>query len=146
MKIKIGETTYDGKTLDRLTLAEILRLEQETEQFGRAMKWSQLRALADATEGMTAEEFEETDDAPWLIGMIVWVSRLRAGENISFADAIDFPLGDLELIDVDPSADRTGAADPRRARPASGRAARSGARAGAKRPTTRRSTTPSSGA
>lgn len=117
MKLKIGERTYDAATLDRLTLREILRLEQETAALGRPMKWSEIREIVDAVEGMDLEDFDSYDEAPWVVALVVYAARLRAGENISFADAVDFPIGDLEMIfeETDTEAAQQ---DPRRARPA----------------------------
>lgn len=127
MRFKIGDTTYNAATLDRISLSNILLLEKETTEYGRPMKWSEIRAMAQVVEQLDPKEFENHDEAPWFIALTVWASRLDAGEKITFAQAIDFPLGDLELI-PDPQ-DHKKAANPTRARPASGRA---GARAAKK--------------
>lgn len=129
MRFKIGDTTYNAATLDRISLSNILLLEKETTEYGRPMKWSEIRAIGDVIETLTEKEFESHDEAPWFIALTVWASRLDAGERITFAEAIDFPLGDLELI-PEPQ-DHKRPANPTRARPASGRA---GARAAKKAP------------
>lgn len=98
MKFQIGSERYDLQALDRLTLAEILRLEFETESLGRPMKWSQVRAMAEALDGLTAEEFEAHDDSLWVVALGIWVSRLRQGEAVTLAEAIDFPLSDLKFL------------------------------------------------
>lgn len=98
MRFLIGSQHYDLQALDRLTLAEILRLESETEQLGRPMKWSQVRAMAEALDGLTPEEFEAHDDSLWVVALGIWVSRLRKGEAVTLADAIDFPLSDLKFL------------------------------------------------
>lgn len=139
MRFTIGSEVYTVQTLDRLTLGEILRLEAETTSLGRPMKWSQIRAMANALDGLEAEEFEDHDDAPWVIALVIWASRLRKGEVLSFAEAIDFPLGELSFL-PEPS-DHKAPANP--TRPPKGSAG-GGKRAAAAKAAKRTSATQSS--
>lgn len=141
MKIRVGETTYTPAALDRITLRNLMKLEAETAALGRPMRWSDLRNLANNVGGMKGEDAAQHDDFPWYLGMLIWAARLEAGEAISFTDAVDVPMGDLEFI-PDPEDDE--AARPPKARPASGRA---GARQPAdRRPKKKASARPSSAA
>ena len=138
MRFRIGSTTYEAESVDRLSLANILRLETECASLGRPMKWSDVRSMLRNAEAMTAEELDEHDDAPWVIGLSIWASRLNAGENLTFEEAISFPLSDLEWI-ADPQ-DHQSAKDPRKPRPASGR----GGKPARKKAARKTSATPSS--
>lgn len=124
MRIRVGEQTYTPAALDRISLRNLMRLEAETDALGRKMRWSDLRAIARTIGALPQDEAANHDDFPWFLGMLIWAARLEAGEEITFTDAIDFPLGDLEFI-PDPG-DEVKKADPPVARSASGRA---GARA-----------------
>ena len=120
MHFKIGGVTYTPAALDRITLRNLIRLEAETVELGRPMRWGELRALADRVSSLPDDEVDSDDDFPWFLGMLIWAARLEAGEAVSFTEAVDFPLGDLEVL-PDPG-DEVTEPDPRRARPGSGRA------------------------
>ena len=121
MHYKIGDATYTPAALDRISLRNLIRLEAETVKLGRPMRWGELRALADRVSALPDEEVESSDDFPWFLGMLIWAARLEAGETVTFEQAVDFPMGDLEII-PDPG-DEVAPARPHKARPDSGRAA-----------------------
>lgn len=133
MRIKIGETIYSAAALDRISLRNLIKLEGETVELGKPMRWSDLRALVDRVSDLPPDELEGDDDFPWFLGMIVWAARLEAGEEITFSQAVDFPMGDLDVL-ADPG-DEVSEPRPRKARPASGRAA-------ARRPSDRKAKAP----
>ena len=121
MHFRIGENVYTPAALDRISLRNLIRLEAETVQLGRPMRWSELRALSDRVSTLKDSELEECDDFPWYLGMLIWAARLEAGEVVTFSEAIDFPMGDLEMVPDEGDDDVT--PTPRKARPVSGRAA-----------------------
>ncbi|MGZ4559483.1 MAG: hypothetical protein ACXVGQ_00370 [Mycobacteriaceae bacterium] len=139
MRVKIGSQTYSASSLDRVSLGNILKLEAETTALGRPMKWKEIRAMANAMQELPLEEVAEHDDLLWFLAMLVWASRLNAGDQVTFGEAIDFPFGDLDFL-PEPS-DHQAPANPRKARPASGRAA---SRAGSKKSARKTSARPSS--
>lgn len=122
MRVKIGSHVYEGASIDRVSIGDLMKLEPQTAEYrhGQPMAWSEIRALAQRCQEMTAEDLVESDDLPMFLGIIVWASRLNAGEKITFGEAVDFPMGDLEFI-PDPQ-DHKQAAGPQKARPGSGRA------------------------
>jgi hypothetical protein len=139
VRFKIGETLYDGANLDRLSLKDILLLENATEALGRPLKWHEIQQWTEeldrlamaAAHGINKAArdaaMEERNRHPgniWVMALVIWASRRLAGESISFEDAIDFPMADLEFL-PDPKDER--AANPTKARPTpkgSGRAAK----------------------
>jgi len=141
MKFKLRGQIYEASTIDRLTLGDLIRLEKETTDMGRPMKWSELRGILERVQAefdLDPEyDLEGDDQFPWFLGMMIWSSRRNAGEAIPFGDAVDIPLGEIEVIadkvkkPTDHKSKAGGAVDPRKARPASGRGA-AGRRAAAK--------------
>jgi hypothetical protein len=145
MRFKIGSVTYDAADTDRLSLKDILQLEAETKALGRPLKWSEFErwtveindlvsGAADETkseaERQQAErELVEHDGYIWVMALMIWSSRRVAGETLTFGDAIDFPVGDLEF-EKEPAGEKK-PANPTKARPTpkgSGRAAAKHAR------------------
>lgn len=120
MKFSIEGRVYDAASIDRLTLGNILKLEKETTELGRPMKWSEIKAMSARVQDLEPEDFDDDDDAPWFLALTIWSSMLNAGENVTFAQAVDFPLGELRAIE-EPQ-DRKKPAGPTSARPGSGRA------------------------
>lgn len=130
--------TLHGKTYSAVGPADMtvkmhLELEQETADFGRRITLAEF-------ERMSAEynEHLKLDGAPmlhpsylWLMGIAVWAAKKMAGEDVTFADAIDFSPTDLKAI-PEPQDHKAKSAKsaPRKARPA--KKAASG-RAGARR-------------
>ena len=64
-----------------------------------------------------------------LFRSLVWGTRRLAGESVNFAEAVDFGLGELEVLPEPQDRKKAAKPTPRKARPGSGRA-------GAKRPRT----------
>ncbi|HEY2088600.1 MAG TPA: hypothetical protein VGH54_21595 [Mycobacterium sp.] len=140
MRFKIGTKTYNGADLDRLSLKDILMLENETAELGKPLKWTQVqeweqdldrltRIVVDETKSKAVRDaaMKEREDHPgniWVMALVIWSSRRLAGELISFGDAIDFPMKDLQFL-PEPT-DHKSSANPTKARPrkGSGRAAK----------------------
>lgn len=114
MRFTIGSSTvYDMQSLDRLTLLQILRLEVEMKNLGRDMKWRHIREMATSLEGLEGDALEDHDDFMWVVALAIWASRLSKGEETSFAEAIDFAIGDLTFL-PEPEDRKPGKAQPRK--------------------------------
>lgn len=99
MRFTIGSAVYDMQSLDRLTLLQILRLERELKELrGEDMKWAQIRAMCSEIDELDGDEQEDHPDFMWVVALGIWASRLGKGEDLAFADAIDFPIGDLTFV------------------------------------------------
>lgn len=122
MKFKIGDKIYDGAAVDDLSLKMLLKLEKETTEFGHPLTHVDIaRIAAELQELKTAKEQANHPDALWLTAVGVWAARNLAGEEVSFDQAVDFPMSALTFL-PDPQ-DRKKPANPQKARPGSGRAA-----------------------
>lgn len=88
MKVRIGERTYDMAGLDSAHLSDLIALKRET---GLGVV-----AIQAGLAGLGTDEL--TDDALVALGCIVWLTRRRAGERLSFEQACDFSLDALEFL------------------------------------------------
>jgi hypothetical protein len=115
MKFKLGDTIYDGSAFEDLSLRALLDLEKETTQFGRTLRMHDIEAMSEALQGCaTDEERAAHPDGPWMMAVTIWAARRAAGDGTTFADAIDFPLKELQFI-PDP-ADHKKSSNPTRPR------------------------------
>jgi hypothetical protein len=151
LKLKIGDQTYPLKSVDELSLLDLLLLERETRDLGRPLTLSVIsdmeKDVGAATMGKaTVEERrrarQEHPDAPWLLAVSLWASRRAAGDKLTFEEAISFPLSELSFVREpgDPE-DTPAEADPTRARPGSGRAGKPQASRSSTRTSSKPSTT-----
>jgi hypothetical protein len=122
MKFSIQGKVYDAADLDLVSLRDILLFEQQTKDMGREITWSQIGMWSEEFDALkTDKEKQEHPAAPWMTAVTIWASRRIAGEDVTFDEAVDFPMRDLHFI-AEPK-DRKKPANPTRARPGSGRAA-----------------------
>lgn len=98
MRFKIADKVYEASSVDRLSMGHLLRIESETEAVGCRMTWAEVQALLEELAGIAEAEAENHPAALFVIGLTVWASRLNAGETVTLAEAVDFPLGDLQWL------------------------------------------------
>lgn len=99
MKFKLGNTVYALADLDRVSLRDILVLERETVEFGHPLRWTDVQAMSEALDALeTEKERAEHPDALWITAVTIWASRRIAGENVTFDQAVDFPMRDLVFL------------------------------------------------
>lgn len=125
MKVVIDGTTYDGKTIDSLSIKHVLQFNRECAEHGYPVTWQDIeRIRAELVAIKDVRERERHPDALMLTAVSIWASRIAAGDEVTFEDVISLPLGRMAFI-LEPGdvPDESEAADPHRARPGSGRAA-----------------------
>jgi len=108
MPIKINGVVYplpsdDGQR--SITLHEQLLIEKE---FKRPMeKLFRFSSISDrALKAMSEDKQDEVETEKRLaLFVMVWIARLRAGEKLSFTEATDVELSELDMSDDDGDAD-----------------------------------------
>lgn len=98
MRIKIKDKIYDAASLNQVSLKDVLKFEQETEEFGHRLTWSEVQDMTSRVEAMSPEERGQSTEALWLTAVAVWATRRIAGEPVTFDQAIDFPAHELQLL------------------------------------------------
>ncbi len=99
MKFRVADTTYDGTAVSRLTLRQLLILEQETATLGRRITVGDVQCMSAAlSECATDAERSAHPDMMWLVAVTVWAGRVAAGETLTFGEAIDVPMADVEFL------------------------------------------------
>jgi hypothetical protein len=130
---------YRFDAVERLTLKDYLLLEHQSEGLGRRITSNELETWQNEFAKLkTDEERKAYPNGAWLLAITLWAARRTGGDDISFDEAISFPMKDLRIL-PDPG-DNAPPADPTRARRGSARAAKPRPRAAS---TTSRSRTPS---
>lgn len=100
MRIVISGTEYSMSSLNKLTLWDTLELERQT---GMTLDAFSERVQVMETSGTTDLE---------VVCAIVWMARRKAGEKLTFEQACDFPLDELEMLPDPEDEAAAAAADP----------------------------------
>jgi len=92
VKIIISGHEYSMATISKLTLWDTIELEKQTgltvDDFSKRME---VMAAAQEDPTIPADMF--------VIGILVWLTRRKAGENLTLEQACDFPLDDMQVIE-----------------------------------------------
>src|SRR4051812_21599330 len=98
-KIDDSGRIYDLADVRMVSLKLILRLRREGERLGIDLDIDELeRMQADLEKAEDKAARATHPDAMMFLAVSIWVSRQLAGEDLSFEEAIDFPLVDLEFL------------------------------------------------
>ncbi len=99
MRFMLDGKIYSGVAVEDLSLRALLDLERESAELGRTIRTHDIETISDAlAECVTDEERSAHPDGPWLLAITIWAARRLAGDGLSFADAIDFPLSKIQFL------------------------------------------------
>lgn len=119
-RIKIGTKIYEAKAITDLSILQLLELETELERFGRPMTVPEIRKIGNEIAALSEDEWADHPQALLMMGIGIWAARRAAGETVTFAEAINFPMSDFSALPA--TTDRPPPANPTRARTVSARA------------------------
>lgn len=125
-RFRIGDgPIYRLDDIEELSLKDLLVLGVQTEELGRRIDMGVINEMKMRISKLTTDEERKADpDAAWLFAIALWAARIKAGEDLTFAESIDFPMSKLQLL-KEPADRPKKTANPTRSRPASGRGASS---------------------
>ena len=117
---RIGDTVYEMSSIRRVTLRDTLTFNAEARRADLGITWAGLLALVDEVTALTVAERVNHEGTWLLMAAVIWSSRRSKGEDVSFLDAIDVPLEDIDWFGDEPQdAVPQDAPDPKMPRPAS---------------------------
>lgn len=99
MKFKIGSKIYDATHLDDITLGDIVIFNSQAEAVGLGATWQDIQRIGGELEELDRNEAAKHPEMLLMTAATIWLTRRRSGENISFGDAIDFPLSSFDVLE-----------------------------------------------
>jgi hypothetical protein len=103
VKFQLHGRVYDAASLLDVSLTDVLTFEGQLWAMaggtapicaGAPVNWD--RVMDWANQG---DERELTaDEQFWLMGVMIWASRRVAGDQLSFAEAVDFPVDEVTWL------------------------------------------------
>ncbi len=99
MKFKIQDTEYEVAEIGRLSLLDLMELKKQTglsvDDLTGALANADDQSLIGTSEGVIA------------LGALIWLTRRKSGEReLTFEQACDFPLDELEFVDEEPEVEK----------------------------------------
>lgn len=144
MRFKISGRLYTAASLTEVSLRDLLLFEVQTEEMGLPLRWADQLNISEEITALPKEERGKHPKMLQLLAVTVWATRRVAGDKVTFSEALDFSLDQLEWV----GGGEDDEADPPKARQAtrkgSGRAGASRATASKKGTSARKSTSASS--
>ena len=107
MKFRIEGREYAAAEVGRLSLADIDALEDQA-----GMTVAQLEEAGEYLSGFDEDSVAMLSDrrARHSLGAFVWLARLNAGDEVSFAESMRTPMAEIEMVAED--GDEVEAPDP----------------------------------
>lgn len=139
-RFKLDGRTYEMTAINEISLRDLVLFNAQAAEMGGDFRWSDVEEAAAEMQAMkTVGEASKHPRRNLVIAVTIWISRRAAGDDLSFGEAIDFPMSSVEFL---PSAeDRKPGPTKARKGPAKKSTRKASARAGG-RPGATRSTTP----
>lgn len=99
MKLIISGTEYDVGNIGKASLADLMALKSQTGMGVAALR----EGLANAKR--LKDLALDDEQALLALGALIFLTRRRAGEKVSFEEACSFPLDELEVVAEDGDSD-----------------------------------------
>ncbi len=104
MIIQIGTQSYPmvsiGDMESDLSFRQQMELQRELtlHNVSRCKTMQDILDLLDEIPSMTLTDLEQHPEGLFLLGLMVWASKVAAGEKLGFLDALDFDPRELAFI------------------------------------------------
>ena len=113
MKIIIYGREYEAVNYKTASVLHLMELRQQSREFTddgkglglKALEQMQRRGAAHQreieraqAEGLDVAEVESPDDADLWLAVCLFLCRREAGEKLRFLEAVDVPMGDIEVV------------------------------------------------
>lgn len=90
MRFKIEDKVYESVGIDEISLADMMTFNRDAEPLG--FSWADVERIAsDEAEPQGNEKFI-------IMAVTIWLARRNAGEALSFADATEVKMTDIDIL------------------------------------------------
>ena len=97
-RFKLRGKVYSTAALDELPLKALVLFDDQAAEIGMSRRWSDVETAAAEISAAKSADAEFHPSRYLVIAVTIWASRLTSGEPLTFGEAIDFPLKDIEFL------------------------------------------------
>lgn len=96
---------YGIPAVDETSLKTIIQFGHQAAEIGLPYTWGDVERIFDELDPENKKvdvndlSPEQVNDALMLTGVMVWLCRRAAGEDVSLGEAIDFPASSIDYLD-----------------------------------------------
>ena len=95
VRFALGGRTYSASADELASLRFILRFDAEAAAMGLSARYADIEQASQEMRDLTDDEIEQHPKAKLVLAYTIWAARLKCGDDLTFEQAIDFPLPDL---------------------------------------------------
>jgi hypothetical protein len=96
MRIKVAGKVYTPIARDEVSLRDLMLFNHQARDFG--ITWAEVTEMMEEWDDLSEEEAASHPNLYMVIGVTIWMSRRAAGEDLTFSEAVDVNLGDVDFI------------------------------------------------
>lgn len=97
-RFKLGEKVYSPAGLDEISLKDLVLFNTQAEQMGLSARWSDVEQAGQEMAELSEADAERHPNKMLVIAVTIWIARRGAGEDLSFGEAIDFPMSAITFL------------------------------------------------
>lgn len=97
-RFKIGDKVYSTAALDEISIRDLVVFNTEVADLGLHYTWADVERIGNEMAEMPDQEALHHPDAMFITGVTIWASRRAAGDSVTFLEAIDIKIKDLEFL------------------------------------------------
>lgn len=93
-RISIGGKVYETRSVDKISLKDLVTFRSQAADLGLDTSFSQVEAMI----ALPVAELEAHPDNLLALAVTVWATRRVAGDDVTLAEAIDVPMADIQWL------------------------------------------------
>ncbi|MCC7268778.1 MAG: hypothetical protein IT546_15770 [Caulobacteraceae bacterium] len=95
LRFRLDGKVYSVGALEDVSLRDVMLFNTQAADMGLAATWADVERIAEEMSAADKDEAEKHPDALLMLGVTIWATRRIAGDEVTFGDAVDFPLSAL---------------------------------------------------
>lgn len=97
-RLSIGDVVYDSEGIDSLSLRDLVLINQQMTDMGLTKTFADVEQAFADIEG-SDDGFEKHPNKYLMTAVVIWIARRAKGEDVTFEQAIDFPVSKLRVLE-----------------------------------------------
>lgn len=95
LRFRLDGKVYSVGALEDVSLRDVMLFNTQAADMGLTATWADVERVAEEMSEADKDAAEKHPDALLMLGVTIWATRRIAGDEVTFGDAVDFPLSAL---------------------------------------------------
>jgi hypothetical protein len=98
MRFKIGEKTYETTSTDQVSLRDLVLFNTQAAELGIPERWGDVEAAMREMDDLDKVQANRHPAKFLVMAVTVWAARRAVGEDLTFSEAIDVPVSQINIV------------------------------------------------